>query len=93
MTAEIVYQGQALTSVDLAAAQDVKLSIIKKAGSILKTFFSFTAVKIILAVMLIFFIICIILRRRKIKKLKARRAMAQERKMYFSNDDWTNYNG
>ena len=93
LTAEIVYQGQVLTSVDLAAAQDVKLSIMKKAGSILKTFFSFTAVKIILAVMLIFFIICIILRRRKIKKLKARRAMAQERKMYFNNDDWTNYNG
>ena len=84
LTAEIVYQGQVLTSVDLAAAQDVKLSIMKKAGSILKTFFSFTAVKIILAVMLIFFIICIILRRRKIKKLKARRAMAQERKMYLT---------
>ena len=34
LTAEIVYQGQVLTSVDLAAAQDVKLSIMKKAGSI-----------------------------------------------------------
>lgn len=51
--AQVLYAGEPLTTVDLAAAEDVKQSFFGSIGYGIKRFFTFTATKVILALIII----------------------------------------
>lgn len=73
-TADIIYADEVIAEVELVAAQDVELSTFLTVLNAVKDFFSLTAVKIILAVLVLGAAVYIALWISKVNKKKKRRA-------------------
>lgn len=77
-TADIIYGDQVVATTTLVAADDVELSTLLKVLNSIKAFFSLTAVKIVIAVVVIGLAAYITLAVSNAKKRKARRRKALE---------------
>lgn len=76
--ANIIYGDQIVGTVDLAAAKDVELSTFLKVMNAVKSFFSLTIVKIVIAAVAVFIVVYAILVYHNYKKKKQRRLQREQ---------------
>ncbi len=73
-TADIIYGDEVILTMDLVAGEDIELSTFLTVINAVKTFFSYTVVKIIIVAFIILIIIYILLVYRNYKKKRTRRS-------------------